>query len=345
METSNGVSGVSRRDRFMLWRQRIGESPLVIASTGLILLFLVFSFVAPHFLSFYALSNMLTFASVNGIVVAGVAFLMISGEFDLSVGSNMAVVAFVFAFSLLGHVPPVVAMVLALATAAVLGLINGSVVVFTGIPSFIVTLGTLLAYRGIARSFGEGRTVRIDYAAEARPALFAVLNGYMDPINRLTDPAGNLRVSSLWFIGLVILLTIVLVRTRYGNHVFAAGGNPSAALAQGVNVKRVKLINFVISGFSAGLAAVILFAQRTTVTEVLGEGVELTAVAAAVIGGVSIGGGSGTIVGAALGILMLGVLDQGLVLTGVPNNVFRGVVGAIVILSVIVNKYVGEISS
>jgi simple sugar transport system permease protein len=309
----------------------------MVAFVTLLLVFFFFAVSAPNFLTAYALSNILTFASVFGIVVVGVAFLMISGEFDLSVGSNLAVAGFVFLLTLLAGVPPLLAMLLALLVSSVLGLINGLVVVYSGIPSFIATLGTLLAYRGVARWLGGGQVT--SFTPEAKPALFTILNGYLSPINELFEPPGNFRVSSLWFIGVVVVISIVLMRTRHGNATFAVGGNRGAALAQGVSVTRLKLINFTLSGFFAGLAGVILFAQRSSMNELLGEGLELTAVAAAVIGGVSLSGGAGTIIGAALGMILLTMLEQGLVLMGVSNVVFQGIVGAIIIISVVTNNY------
>lgn len=316
------------------------ESPEIAALITLLLVFLFFAVSAPNFLSAYALSNILTFASIFGIVGVGVAFLMISGEFDLSVGSNMAVAGYIFLLSLLAGIPPVVAMLLALGVSTLLGLINGLIVVFTGIPSFIATLGTLLAYRGLVRALGGGQAT--GFNSESKPLLFAILNDSITSLNQLSDPAGNFRVSSLWFVGLVIVASFVLMRTQHGNWTFAVGGNPGAALAQGVNVKTIKLINFVVSGFLAGLAGAILFAQRSSMNELIGDGLELTVVAAAVIGGVSLNGGIGTIVGAALGMLILSMLEQGLVLMGVTNELFQGVVGAIIIISVIVNIYLKQ---
>ncbi len=323
--------------KLSILRQRLAESPELVALVTLLLVFIFFAVSAPNFLTAYALSNILTFASVFGIIVVGVAFLMISGEFDLSVGSNLAVAGFVFLLTLLAGVPPILAMLLALVVSAVLGLVNGLVVVYSGIPSFIATLGTLLAYRGLARALGGGQSNA--FTPEVKPGLFAVLNAYIAPINELFKPAGNFRVSSLWFIGVVVVMSIVLMRTRHGNATFAVGGNPGAALAQGVNVIRLKLINFTLSGFFAGLAGVILFAQRSSMNELLGEGLELTAVAAAVIGGVSLYGGTGTIIGAALGMILLTTLEQGLVLMGVSNVIFQGIVGAIIIISVVTNVY------
>jgi len=329
--TSNGLS------KLYVLRQRLAESPELVALVTLLVVFIFFALSAPNFLTAYALSNVLTFASVFGIVVVGIAFLMISGEFDLSVGSNLAVAGFVFLLTLLAGVPPILGMLLALVVSSVLGLINGLIVVYTGIPSFIATLGTLLAYRGVARVLGGGQANA--FTADVKPALFAVLNAYIAPINDLFDPAGNFRVSSLWFIGVVVVMSIVLMRTRHGNATFAVGGNPGAALAQGVRVARVKLINFTLSGFFAGLAGVVLFAQRSSMNELLGEGLELTAVAAAVIGGVALSGGTGTIIGAALGMILLTMLEQGLVLMGISNVIFQGIVGAIIIISVVINVY------
>ena len=179
----------------------------------------------------------------------------------------------------------------------------------------------------------------MSYTPEVKPFLFETLNGYLAPINHLTEPAGNLRVATFWFIGVVIIMQFVLVRTRYGNWTFAAGGNPDAALAQGVNVKKVKLINFTLAGLLAGLAGVILFAQRASMNERVAHGVELTVIAAAVIGGVSLRGGVGTIVGAAMGMILLTMLEQGLIIMGIPLEVFQSVVGAIIIISAVANLY------
>ena len=327
-------------NRLSVVRQRIAGSPVVTTLIVVFLVFLFFSFKAPRFLSLYALSNVLTFSSIYGIIVVGVAFLMISGEFDLSVGSTLAVSGYVFLLSLLAGVAPVIAMLLALAVSALLGLINGLIVVWSGIPSFIATLGTLLAYRGIVRVLGGARSTI--YSPENPPVLFSILNGYPAGINKLAEPAGNLRVCSLWFIGVVILMSFVLMRTRYGNWNFAVGGNRGAALSQGVNVKKVLVINFTLSGFLAGLAGVLLFAQRSSMNELMGGGLELTAVAAAVVGGCSLSGGSGRIVSAALGMLLLSMVEQGLVLMGVPFDIFRAILGAVIIVSVVVNSYLSR---
>lgn len=319
-------------------RFRLADFPEAVALISFLGVFLFFSLAAEHFLTPVSIANILTFASITGIMVVGVAMLMIAGEFDLSVGSIFAVASYVFAVTLNAGVGPIPAMLLALLASAVLGLINGLIVTWTGIPSFITTLGTMLAYRGIARAIGGG--VFASYKGE-RLLLFDILNGPIGAINQLSRPASNFRVSILWFIAIAAVVSLVLMRTRYGNWVFATGGNPGAALAQGVAIKQVKVINFLLSGLLAGIASVMQFAHRTSVDPLRGEGMELIAVAACVIGGVRLTGGYGTIFGACVGVLLLYMLEQGLVLMQIPVQVFQAVAGAILIIAVISNTYLG----
>jgi simple sugar transport system permease protein len=321
------------------FRVRLANVPEAVALISFLTVFIFFAIAAPHFLTSLAIADIMSFASIMGIIVIGVALLMIAGEFDLSVGSNFAVASYVWALLMNAGVPPLVAMAIAVVSSTILGAINGLVVIWTGLPSFIVTLGTLLAYRGIARAIGGS-----DFAKfiGARPFLFDFLNGPMTAVNNLFESGTNFRISILWFIVIAVVVAWILNRTRFGNWVFATGGNPGAALEQGVPVKRVKLVSFMLVGLLVGLASVMQFAQRTSVDPVRGEGWELIAVAASVIGGVSLNGGSGTILGAALGMLLLTTLDQGLVLMGVSVQIFRAVAGGILILAAVLNAYLGR---
>jgi simple sugar transport system permease protein len=320
-------------------RARLADFPEIVALISFLVLFLFFAVRANNFLSIVSLTNILTIASIKGIFVVGVAMLMISGEFDLSVGSTLAVAAYVFALTLESGTAPVLAMLLALVVSALLGLVNGLIVVKTGIPSFITTLGTLLAYRGIARALGGGDFAR--YTGE-RPFLFTVLNGDIGFINQLGRPAGHASLAILWFVLFVIIAALVMSRTRYGNWVYAAGGNRDAALAQGVRTRSVIVTNFVITGVLAGFAGLVQFASRPAVDPLRGEGWELIAVAACVIGGIWLRGGYGTIIGAALGIVLLQMVEQGLILIGVDIQLFQATVGLILILAVIVSTYLSR---
>ena len=320
-------------------RHRLADASELVVLSSFLLVFLFFSIWAENFLSLVSLTNILTIASIKGIFVVGVAMLMISGEFDLSVGSILAVATFVFALSLEAGVPPLAAFALAMAVSAGLGAVNGLIVIRTGIPSFIATLGTMLAFRGIARAIGGADFAR--YTGEP-PAFFSFLNGPFDFINRLGEPAGSARMAIVWFALFVLLAAIVMRNTRFGSWVYATGGNREAAIAQGVRTRNVVAINYIVTALLAGFAGIVQFASRPAVDPLRGEGWELTAVAACVIGGIWLAGGYGTIAGAAIGMLLLQMMEQGLILLGVDVQLFQATIGLILILAVISNTYLSR---
>lgn len=320
-------------------RARLADFPEAVALISFFIIFAFFVARAENFLSLVSITNILTIASIKGIFVVGVAMLMISGEFDLSVGSTLAVAAYIFALTLESGWPVIPAMTLALVVSAILGLINGLIVTRTGIPSFIATLGTMLAYRGIARALGGGDFAR--YTGE-KPFMFEILNGEVLFINQLSTPAGSARIAVIWFVIFVVIAALIMTRTRYGNWVYATGGNRAAALAQGVRTRQVVITNFVITGFLAGFAGLVQFASRPAVDPLRGEGWELIAVAACVIGGIWLTGGYGTIIGAAVGIILLQMVEQGLILIGVDVQLFQATIGAILILAVISSTYLSR---
>ena len=329
----------SAMDTIIRIRHRLADASELVVLISFALVFLFFSIRAENFLSLVSLTNILTIASIKGIFIVGVAMLMISGEFDLSVGSILAVATFVFALSLEGGIAPLPAFVFAMAVSAALGGINGFIVIRTGIPSFIATLGTMLAFRGIARAIGGGDFAR--YTGEM-PAFFSGLNGEFTFINRLAEPAGSARMAIVWFLLFAVLAAVVMRNTRFGSWVYATGGNRAAAIAQGVKTKSVIAVNYIFTGLLAGFAGIVQFASRPAVDPLRGEGWELTAVAACVIGGIWLSGGYGTIVGAAIGMLLLQMVEQGLILVGVDVQLFQATIGLILILAVISNTYLSR---
>ncbi len=321
------------------FRYRLSYFPEAVAFISLVLLLLFFSIAAPNFLTALSFGNILTFGSITGIVTIGVAMLMISGEFDLSVGSNFAVASYVLALSMIANWPLWLSILLALLASTFLGLVNGLIVVKARIPSFIATLGTMLAYRGIVRAIGHG-----DFATfrGTVPPLFNFLNGNFVFLNNLLKTNDSFRVSLIWFILLAALFSFVLMRTRYGNWTFAAGGAPEAAAAQGVNVERIKIMNYVLTGLLVAIASILQFSYRLSVDPLRGDGMELIVVAACVIGGVRLTGGWGTVFGAVMGTFLLQTLDQGLVLMHIPIQVFQATAGFIIVVSVIINTYISN---
>ncbi|MEM7343165.1 MAG: ABC transporter permease [Chloroflexota bacterium] len=320
-------------------RARLADFPEAVAFISFFIIFGYFAAYAENFLSLISITNIVTIASIKGIFVVGVAMLMISGEFDLSVGSTLAVASYIFALTLEGGWAFLPALLLALVASATLGLINGLIVTRTGIPSFIATLGTMLAYRGIARALGGGDFAR--YTGEKLVA-FEFLNGKLAFLNQLGTPEGNARVAIFWFLLFVIITALLMNRTRYGSWVYATGGNRAAALAQGVRTNTVIIANFVITGLLAGFAGIVQFTSRPAVDPLRGEGWELIAVAACVIGGIWLEGGYGTIIGAAVGIILLQMVEQGLILVGVDVQLFQATIGFILILAVISSTYLSN---
>ena len=339
----NGAPGAGRAPGAVAKVEALltGRSSLV-ALISVAALAAVFTILTPAtLLTGVALSNVITFSVILGIIVIGVAILMVAGEFDLSVGSTFAVVGFAYgALVTEGGVGVWPAALIALCVGALLGLFNGAVVVRSGNPSFIITLGTLLAFRGIARAIGGGRVV--SYAAEETPFLFSMLNSGITALNEMSAPAGNFRTSILWFLALAVVFGIFLHRTRFGNWIYSTGGNRDAAQAQGVPTRRVKLTAFVLVGVLVAVSSVINFAERNSIDPLAGNLWELFAVAACVIGGLRLRGGFGTIAGACLGILMISLLRQGLVLVGLSIETFQAVFGFLLISIAALNQYLGR---
>lgn len=312
-------------------------SPVAGPLATLVIIWILFSLFVPHFASMRSLSGIINAATLTGMVTIGVTMLMISGEFDLSVGSLVAIGAYGFAFGTVFWHSAALGVLAGLLIPALLGAINGLVFTRTGIPSFIVTLGTLYIYRGAVWLLSGGQLIQ----TLERPLVYEVFNGRLDVVNRLL-PGANFRTSLLWLLGMTLLFQYILTRTPYGNHVFAVGGNPLGALAQGVNVRRVKIMNFVISGTLAGFTGILLFSQYRSVRVATGAGMELSAIAAAVVGGTLLTGGAGSIWGALLGALLISTLRTGVILMNIPfipADNFEAVVGATIIGAVILNNW------
>ena len=309
--------GTSRL-RNLLRRPEIG----VVAS--LVVIWTVFYILSPKFLSPVNLSNIFAAAAETGIIAVGIAFLLISGEFDISVGS-VYVVTPMLMLRLANnfHIPLVLGLLIGLATAALVGLINGTLTVKFHFPSFIVTLATMLLLSGIVLAITGGFIT--EYSS--KPLLFDIL------VKRV----GGFRVSIFWLLGITSLFAIILENTRYGNAVCATGGNPAVARKLGINVSRVKMINFVLCSTLAGFAGCVGAARVYSVNPTVGFDLMFNAIAAAVIGGCLVTGGRGSIIGTFLGVILLTSVSSGLILAGASPYWYRAFVGVIILLAVIVN--------
>lgn len=302
------------------------DSPIIPPLFSVAIVWLLFWLFVPNFGTVRTVAGVFNAASINAIVVIGVTILMIAGEFDLSVGAVMAMGGYIFANIMVDGGSPLAAIGLALLVSTLMGAVNGLITVYTKLPSFIVTLGTLSIYRGLVWVYSGGEMVQ----TTEKLVLYDWLNGRLDFVNDLL-PRANFRTATLWVILLAVIFQLILTRTRFGNHIFAAGGNAQAAIAQGVNIKRVKIICFALTGTLAGLAGILTFSQFSSVFVATGASVELTAIAGAVVGGTLLTGGVGSIVGGLLGILLIDTLRSGVVLLGFPSDNFAAVVGVTII--------------
>jgi len=301
----------------------ISKYPALGALVAFIAIFVTFSIIAPKFLTLRALTGIFTLVSELGIIAIGEAFLMISGEFDLSVSGVYALGGALFVV-LANSLPSFLAFIIVLGVAAFIGYVNGMITLRGGIPSFITTLGTMMVTRGILLAATGGFSLA--YKGDTFvPMILSKLIGH------------GLRPSHIWFIALALLFSFILTRTRYGNWVFAAGGNKEIARTMGVNTDSVKLRNFMISAVMAALAGCMAISRFKFANVAFGKGYELEAIASVVIGGTSLFGGYGTILGAALGAVMVGMIRIGLVLAGAPGYLYQAFVGAVLITAAIIN--------
>ena len=294
-------------------------------------IFTVFSIIAPKFLTQASLTGIFSLVAELGIITIGEAFLIISGEFDLSVGGVYALAGTVFVIiSNLTH--SILGLVAALVIGIIIGIINWAVTVKMGLPSFIATLGMMLMTRGglLAATGGHSIAYRAD---SVMPVVLSkiISNGF--------------RPSHIWFLFIVILFAYILQKTRYGNWVLATGGQKETARARGVNTSKVKLINFITCSLLAAFAGCIAISRFKFANVAFGTGYELEAIAAAVIGGTFMYGGYGTIIGAALGAFIISMIRIGLVMTGAPGYFYKFFVGIILILAAYINNRIKNIWS
>ena len=298
-----------------------------------------FCLFAPHFASASNFENLMSGYSFIAILAIGQSFPILLRGIDLSIGAVVALAGMVaFDLTLIFHMPGYLVLLLALSAATLAGAFNGVLIVYLRLQPFIATLATLAAYRGLVFSISGRQLVPELSTTPIRDPWIIALETYF-------DIGGQLGISKFihlpWFplsffvmIGLLIAFQVLLVATRLGRDIYTAGGNQEAARLAGINTRKITILAYAISGFCAGIAALLLVARLTTSTEALGNGMELTAIAAAVIGGVSLQGGVGSVLGPVIGAFLLGVVLIGLTLLGVSQFVQQILTGFILLAAI-----------
>lgn len=289
----------------------------------LVIIGILFAFLTPNFLTAGNLVNIIRQASINIVLATGMTFVILTGGIDLSIGSILGVSAVVAVLTSLIPGLGWAALPVALLAGLLMGLINGALIAYLDLPPFIVTLGALTGWRGVAYLVANGTTVL------NRNLPFAWIgNEYVGPVPWLVIIA-LLTVGISWFI---------LRRTVLGVQIYAVGGNPRAARLTGIKVDRVLLFVYGASGLLAGLAGVMSASRLYSATGMLGTGYELDAIAAVILGGTSFTGGIGTILGTLVGALIIAVLNNGLTLLNMSYFWQLVVKGLVIIVAVTIDS-------
>lgn len=321
MEKQTKGAASSAQDKkqfdFATWWDRVGILAVLIA------LIIFMAAAAPNFASADNLLNIARAISINAIIAAGMTFVILTSGIDLSVGSIVAVAGVTAVLSTLSGIPSVLAVLIGVVAGALAGFVNGALAAYLSLAPFIVTLGLMTFLRGLAYTMTEGQPI-VDSGLSFRD----LGNGYILGIPTPVIVMGIVYLVS-WF---------VLERTKFGRHVYAVGGNPEAARLAGIRVKRVLTSVYVIAGACAGIAGVIFAARVVSAQPTAGNGYELDAIAAVVLGGTSLAGGRGRILGTLIGSVILGVLSTGLILMNVQFFTQLLIKGIVIILAVAIDS-------
>lgn len=338
---------------------RMMKRPELGAMAGVLLVTLFFLLTADG--AMFTLSgvvNFMTPAAQLGILAIGAAMLMIGGEFDLSIGSMVAFAGLFFGVCVINwQVPLILAIPMTFAFAAIVGAINGTIVIRSGLPSFIVTLAFLFILRGLSlvglklatggstQLRGVREAVETDFLApvfsgDAFGGLFRWLaeNGLIETFRSGAPKVPGIPVEILWFAGIALLATWVLLRTPVGNWVFAAGGDANAASNSGVPVGKVKIALFMLTACCAALVAIITVMDAGSTDARRGFQKEFEAIIAAVIGGCLLTGGYGSAIGAFFGSIIFGMVVIGLTYTGFDQDWFQVFLGGMLLIAVLFNN-------
>ncbi len=307
------------------------RSPIIAPLAALLIVTAIAALSTSRFLDPGNLSNLALQVSIVAIVAIGSTFVILIAGIDLSPGSAIALLTMVFAVSVkFVGIPLPVAILLTIVLGGVLGALNGVLSAYLRIPAFITTLAALSAFRGMAFLFNNGSPV-----FSVHEALEAIFYGTFL----------GLPLPLYYLIALYAGAWYVLRYTAFGRSVYAVGGNPNAADLSGLKVKRIQFFAFVIAGAMAGIGAVLMAARLNSGSPNYGVGLELQAIAAAVIGGASLAGGRGNIINTVIGALTIVIVQNGLNLNAVPTSVQTIVIGAIIVIAVGLDMWRNELGN
>ncbi len=289
---------------------------------ALLVVYAIFGMMNPAMFTQDVLLSLLTQTVIVGTAAIGMTLIIISGGIDLSVGSIIALCG-VFAATLVTHTSAPVVFIGTVSLGALCGLVNGGLTVGLRLLPFIITLGTMQIFRGAGKIATNGTPVNLPFDVTA----------FKPWMGGAGIPWG------VWLmVLLVVLFSLILRYTRFGRHIFAVGSNEHTATLCGINVAKVKILVYMIGGALAGLAAVMNMAKSSQGDPTTAMGMELDIIAAVVIGGASLSGGAGTVLGALIGALLMTTIRTGCVLNGIPTPWTEVIAGCVIIIAVIIDR-------
>ncbi len=300
----------------------------LLAFGGLIVIFIVFSLASPNFFQFDNIVNIMLATAVNGILALGVTFVIIAAGIDLSIGTVMTLSAVMTGvFITFWGLPVPIGILGGLVTGTLAGVVNGVIIAKMKVAPFIATLGMLNIAKGLALVFSGLKPIYFnDTPIFNAMAMSSVLGAVI--------PGFDVPNAVLFLFGGAIIAALILNKTVLGRYTFALGSNEEATRLSGVNVDRWKIAVYALGGFFAGLAGVVIAARLNSAQPSLGQGYELDAIAAAVIGGTSLSGGEGSILGTIIGAFVISTLSNGLRILSVPQEWQTVITGVIVVVAV-----------
>ncbi|OFK25717.1 ribose ABC transporter permease [Staphylococcus sp. HMSC068H12] len=297
----------------------------IIPFIGLILLVIIISVLNSAFLEPSNLFNLLRQVSINGLITFGMTFVILTGGIDLSVGSTLALSSALIAILMVSGVDSMIALLVGCILGAILGAINGLLITLGKMAPFIATLATMTVFRGLTLVITDGNPITNlngSYAFQ----LFG--RGYFLGI---PVPAVTMFIT-------FIILYIILHKTIFGRQTYAMGGNEKAAFISGIKVNKLKIMIYSLAGLMSAMAGAILTSRLNSAQPTVGMSYELDAIAAVVLGGTSLTGGKGRILGTLIGVLIIGVLNNGLNLLGVSSFYQQVVKGVVIIIAVLIDR-------
>lgn len=307
---------------------RIRKYALVVI---MILISIVFASISPTFRKLGNMINILRQVSITGILAVGMTLIIITAGIDLSIGPLCAIAGVVAALYLKAYPDGVfIAIVLGIASAAVMSTWTASLVAYAGIAPFIASLSTMSVAKGLVLVIAQGipHTIR-------NKTFISIGNGYL--WDGVTTGNISLPIPVVIFIIVILAASFVLYKTRLGRYIYAVGGNENASIASGINVKKVKFWTYIINGLLCGIAGIVLSSRITSGQPMAADGYEMDAITAVIVGGTSMSGGLGKIGMTIIGVLILGIMDNGLTILGVSSYYQRILKGIIIAAAVLID--------